>query len=211
MKEKGNLIVLEGARDVGKTTLSHRLAESIVERGLSCRVIAFPGNASGTLGNLVKRVHEDPVSFDIQNIDPASLQLLHVAAHIDAIENRIRPLLDEGTIVVLDRFWWSTLVYGRIAGVDEEVLNEMIDLEKQCWDGILPEKVCLIDRDAPLNSNIDLNSWNQVRSEYLSFAESNEHGYPVEVVSNTASVKDTVKHLKSSVDKVLSGVPRSTR
>jgi thymidylate kinase len=58
-----SLFVIEGASEVGKTTLAHRLAESLSEEDLSCRVVAFPGNSTGTLGNLVKRVHENPSSF----------------------------------------------------------------------------------------------------------------------------------------------------
>lgn len=195
-----SLFVIEGASEVGKTTLAHRLAESLSEEDLSCRVVAFPGNSTGTLGNLVKRVHENPPAFDVQDIEPVSLQMLHVAAHIDAIEGRIRPLLEEGTIVILDRFWWSTLIYGRASGIDQRVLGEMIDLEKQYWDEISPEKVFLIDRKSPLNSDVDRDSWNKIRSEYLDFARLGEHSYPVEIISNDASVEEAVKRLSSSID-----------
>lgn len=200
MRSDGHLIVIEGANEVGKTTLARCLAESFLEKGLSCRVVAFPGNDAGTLGNLVKRVHENPLSFDVQDLEPASLQLLHVAAHIDAIEGRIRPLLKEGTNVILDRFWWSTLIYGRASGIDQRVLNEMIDLEKQYWDEIRPEKVFLIDRKSPLNSDVDRDSWSKIRNEYLNFARSSEHSYPVEIISNDASVEEAVKRLRSSLD-----------
>nr|WP_103029454.1 hypothetical protein [Salinibacter altiplanensis] len=209
MSRDGHLIAIEGANEVGKTTLAHCLAESFLERGESCRVFAFPGNDAGTLGSLVKRIHENPPSFDVQDIEPTSLQLLHVAAHIDAIEGRIRPLLKEGTNIILDRFWWSTLVYGRVSGIDKGVLEEMIDLEQKYWDGIFPEKVFLIDREVPLNSDADRDSWDQIRNEYLNFAESDEHSYPVEIISNDASVEEVVERLRSSVDSVL-GRARST-
>jgi len=210
-ENNASLIVVEGPNEVGKTTLARRLAELVDRRGLPCKVIAFPGNNRGTLGNLVKRMHNKPSLFDIEHIEPASLQVLHIAAHIDSIENRIRPLLEEGTNVILDRFWWSTLIYGRVSGIEKGVLDEMIDLEKRYWDGILPKKVFLIDRDSPLNSDVDSESWSQIRNEYLNFVKSTEHDYPVEVISNNASIEKAVKSLKSSVDGVLRRARRTSQ
>jgi len=87
----------------------------------------------------------------------------------------------------------------------------MIDLEKRDWDGILPKKVFLIDRDSPLNSDVDSESWSQIRNEYLNFVKSTEHDYPVEVISNNASIEKAVKSLKSSVDGVLRRARRTSQ
>jgi thymidylate kinase len=46
-------------------------------------------------------------------IVPPALQLLHVAAHVDAIASWIAPTLEHGC-VILDRYWWSTYAYARI-------------------------------------------------------------------------------------------------
>jgi dTMP kinase len=68
------------------------------------------------------------MQYRVSGLSSASLQLLHIAAHIDAIERRIKPTLGQGRIVILDRFWWSTMVYGAVSGVSEALLRGMRDV-----------------------------------------------------------------------------------
>src|SRR5215469_3428530 len=116
MSVRGNLIVFEGADGIGKTQLTKRVTEHLTAHGVACVPMAFPGLQAGTLGWLVNELHHNCASCGVAKIDPTSMQVLHIAAHIDAIEQQIRPALESGTWVILDRFWWSTLVYGRILG-----------------------------------------------------------------------------------------------
>src|SRR5205807_4875972 len=102
MPERGELYVFEGPDNSGKTTLSLGLVEYLRSKGTACDSYAFPGCESGTLGEFVYRLHHDSQSIGIQSVTPTSLQLLHVAAHIDAIESRILPQLESGRSVVLD-------------------------------------------------------------------------------------------------------------
>src|SRR5713101_3899196 len=110
MTEFGNLIIFEGPDGSGKTTLSSALAETLLAKGMDCEHLAFPGREDGSLGKQVYRVHHDPRSAGIEALTPTSLQVLHIAAHIDAIESRIFPALHAGKSIILDRFWWSTWV-----------------------------------------------------------------------------------------------------
>ena len=102
---RGKLIVFEGADGIGKSVLSQRVAEHLRNNGVSCALLAFPGLEAGTLGRLVYELHHNAAKHGVEAIDPTSMQVLHIAAHIDAIEQKIRPALDSGTWVVLDRFW----------------------------------------------------------------------------------------------------------
>ena len=81
-----------------------------------------------------------------RSVHPVSLQLLHIAAHVDAIENRILPTLRKGIDIVLDRYWWSTWVYGVISGGNVVSLKAMIELEQLHWGGVLPTIVFLVVR-----------------------------------------------------------------
>lgn len=113
-----HFVVFEGVDGSGKTTLAEALAQyyrSIVpNRPLYAN--AFPGSTPGTLGEWVYRLHHnkaiDAPSPDL--IAPPALQLLHVAAHVDAILTRIMPTLTEKGFVILDRYWWSTYSYSRM-------------------------------------------------------------------------------------------------
>ena len=139
----GRLIVFEGPDGVGKSTLSLALANRLKAVGLMCRHLSFPGKEPGTVGRLVYDVHHDPAEYGIEKITAASLQALHIAAHLDAIEQRILPDLSEGHWVILDRFWWSTWVYGRVAGMERTTLDALIQVGRLHWKGA---RRCLLDR-----------------------------------------------------------------
>ncbi len=94
--DRGCLIVFEGPDGVGKTTLAKALVKELIRRGTRCDYFSFPGRDPGTLGRLVYEVHHDPGKFGIHHIDPTSLQVLHIAAHLDAIRGRLLPALEEG-------------------------------------------------------------------------------------------------------------------
>lgn len=147
MTRSGKLFVFEGPDGVGKTTLSKWFAEYLRTQG-GKRVVwsSFPGNQVGTLGNLVYKLHHDHQQFGVKALHPLSLQLFHVAAHVDAIHTQISRLLKQGTTIVLDRFWWSTWVYGRLAGGDPSALDAIIGIERLVWGRIKPERVFLISR-----------------------------------------------------------------
>ena len=90
------------------------------------------------MGRLVYDLHHDADDLGLGEINPTSLQILHIAAHVDAIEERILPALRTGAWVVLDRFWWSTWVYGLAFGVPENSLETMIELELLHWGEVKP-------------------------------------------------------------------------
>lgn len=140
--------MFEGPDGVGKTTLARALAKRLSARGVDAMYAAFPGNEPGSLGSLVHRLHHDPESLGVSApFSSVSLQLLHVAAHIDALEKRILPQLQNGVWVILDRYWWSTLVYGQEAGVPDPLLALMIELEARRWDRVQPSVAFLVGRD----------------------------------------------------------------
>src|SRR5688572_21439337 len=123
MLKYGKLFVFEGPDGSGKTTLSMAFAKYLRNKGTDCEHFAFPGREAGTLGKLVHELHHNSALVGVDSLTPSSLQLLHIAAHVDAIESRIVPLLKNGRSIVLDRFWWSTWVYGKINRVSNNSLR----------------------------------------------------------------------------------------
>ena len=136
----GSLFVFEGPDGVGKSELSRQFVTRLRKAGAECEYLAFPGRRKGTLGQLVYDLHHDPAIFGIEAPWPASLQVLHVAAHIEAIQSTIMPALREGRSVVLDRFWWSTYVYGRTAGLSASFLDHLVRVELGVWADSQPTR-----------------------------------------------------------------------
>ena len=185
MTNPGKLYVFEGPDGAGKSTLAEWLSSHLRESGIRCILLSFPGKEKGTLGKHVYELHHDLARFAIDTVAPASLQLLHVAAHIDAIENRIKPLLSDGTTVVLDRFWWSTFVYGLIGGASRSVLDRMVAIERAVWDPVQPDQLFLVTRSEPLRPEAP-EFWPRWREEYLRLSDAEQSNHPIVVVPNEA-------------------------
>ncbi len=146
----GRLIVFEGPDGVGKSTLIQHLRVLLEQHQLPSEILSFPGDRPGTTGKLVYDLHHAPGKLGIERISSIGLQALHIAAHLDAITQTILPAINSGTWVVLDRFWWSTWVYGRAAGIDPRILDSLINAEKLLWGQFIPSVVFLIQRTKPL-------------------------------------------------------------
>ena len=148
-KTAGKLFVFEGPDGAGKSTLIENFFGKLINDGVSCVKLAFPGNTEGTLGKDVYDLHHKASP----RIHPTSLQILHIAAHIEVIERTILPALKQGKCVVLDRYWWSTWVYGMVDGANPLSIERMIEVEKLHWQGVRPTAVFLVQRDASLKEN----------------------------------------------------------
>lgn len=188
MIDPGKLIVFEGPDGVGKSSLAGWFTTHLLESGTRCTLLSVPGRQPGTLGRHVYELHHAPARFGISTLSEASLQLLHVAAHIDAIDARIKPLLADGTTVVLDRFWWSTYVYGLVGGVSQTILDGMIALERSVWEPVQPDRLFVISRNAPLRPESP-QLWPEWRDAYSTLAAKESAIYPIISVPNEGTVE----------------------
>lgn len=196
------LYVFEGPDGVGKSSISQRVHDALLARGLQSNLLTFPGRAEGTLGHLVYKLHHNATEFGIANIDPSALQILHIAAHVDAIRQVISPLVLNGQIVILDRFWWSTLAYGVANGVNENELWAMIEVELRAWP-IAPTAVFLVTREKPVRKELEEKEWLDVVQAYNELAGREQARYPVVKLSN----EDKIEHAIAQAEEyILSGI-----
>jgi dTMP kinase len=195
----GKLVVIEGPDGVGKSTVVAAIVRVIESTGADIERLSFPGRQTGTLGHLVYQVHHDPSRFGISEISASALQALHIAAHLDSIERRILPALLSGRHDLLDRFWWSTWVYGSVAGINRELLEALIAAEREMWGETRPAMAILLDRDAPLERDCDLVAWEALRKEYNELAERERRIHPVAVIRNTGTLEATKADILSQL------------
>lgn len=194
-KYRGKLIVFEGVDGAGKSSLCTQLATYLLKAGHPVVASSFPGCEEGTLGKLVYSLHHTPQSVGVtQAIVPASIQALHAAAHIDAIERKIVPALRAGSFVLLDRFWWSTQVYGLASGINRNLLNSIVGLARAAWEEIVPDSVFLVERESPDSQSAVL------KDLYRKTAETEGRAYSVRSIDNTGT-------MESSFDQVLEHLP----
>lgn len=172
MRTRGKLIVFEGPDGIGKSQLASDTCERLNERGVTSEKLSFPGITPNTLGQLVYDVHHaHNEKFAISSINPLSMQILHVAAHIDEIDRRIRPAIHRGTWIILDRYWWSTWVYGMIAGANQACLELVIRAEQTYWEDIIPAVIFLVRRDEPFRMEHTATTFSNLSSLYDTISE----------------------------------------
>ena len=106
---RGKLIVFEGAEGVGKTTQIRRLGETLSARGIRLLTVREPGGTA--VGDAIRRVLLDPGP----ELSARSEALLFMASRAELVDRLIRPSLEQGLVVVADRFFLSTYAY-QIAG-----------------------------------------------------------------------------------------------
>lgn len=187
-----HLIVFEGVDATGKSTVCAEFLKRLLNEGIAAKLLTFPGRDPRTLGNLVYQLHHDPLSQGVERLSPSSLQALHIAAHLDAIETIITPALEAGETVLLDRYWWSTWVYGIVGGANPPVLRELIDAERSAWGRWQPGIVFHVTRDKPLRDE-PIEIWEMLVREYDALAERESESYPVRRLPNDGSLVETVE------------------
>jgi len=105
----GRLIVFEGVEGAGKSTQLDRLAEALARAGVPHRRFREPGGTP--LGDEIRRLLLDPAS----QVAARTEALLFMASRAQLVAREVRPALDAGAVVLLDRFFLSTYAY-QIAG-----------------------------------------------------------------------------------------------
>jgi len=113
---RGRLITIEGLDGAGKSTLASALAGALAARGARVELLREPGGVA--VSERIRDLVKDPRL----EVSPRAEALLYAAARAQLVQERIEPLLEEGTVVLLDRFIDSSLAYqgaGRALGVEE--------------------------------------------------------------------------------------------
>ena len=139
MKDKGYFISFEGIDGSGKSTQIKKLARFLEALDFEVIITREPGGSVGgeEIRNLLLQGQVDRWSAETEI-------LLFTAARRDHLERIILPAIDNGKIVLCDRFTDSTRMYQGMRGPD---LRNLVDM--------LNEKV--INRDPDLTIIIDIN------------------------------------------------------
>jgi thymidylate kinase len=198
VRQAGKLYVFEGPDGVGKTKLSTGFATILKEGGITAKHLSFPGREEGSIGKVVYDLHHNPRSLGVTKVSSASLQALHIAAHLDAIENTILPTLRAGTSIVLDRFWWSTKVYGLAGGINKKLLDSMIDVELAAWGAVTPTAIFLIQRDTPLRPE-PLELWQKWTQLYEHVSSQQRRWVRVVPIYNNGTVEEAIGQLTDAL------------
>lgn len=102
-------IVLEGLDGAGKSTQIKQLRALFEARGAACAYIHFPRFDAPIYGELIARFLRGEFG-SASEVDPYLVALLYAGDRADAAQ-QIRQWLDEGRVVILDRYVYSNIGY----------------------------------------------------------------------------------------------------
>jgi dTMP kinase len=165
-------ITFEGPDGSGKTSQVANLAEHLRQMGHSLLVTREPGGTS--IGDQIRAILSDLDNIAMQ---PRTEILLFQASRAQLVEEVIRPHLEQGNLVLCDRFADSTLAYqGYGHGVDLEQLRSLI---RFATGGLKPDLTLLFDVDAEtgLRRRAKGGDWNRLDAYEVAFHRRVRKGY----------------------------------
>ena len=125
------LFVIEGVDGSGKSTQLKLMNDYFVSKGYSCEFLHFPRTDSLYFGELIARFLRGEFG-SIGDVDPYLVAMLYAGDRRDA-SGMIKNWLDNGKIVLLDRYTYSNIAYQCAKlddpGSQERLLNWILSLE----------------------------------------------------------------------------------
>src|SRR5687768_7220779 len=103
---RSKFIVFDGGEGCGKSTQAKMLRDRVLAEGASAVLVHEPGFTR--IGEEIRKLLLNPENTDM---GMRCEMLLYMAARAQMMAEKIRPALDEGNVVISDRFVSSTLAY----------------------------------------------------------------------------------------------------
>ena len=203
MKKKGFFITFEGIDGSGKSTQIRKLAKFLEDNGFDIIITREPGGSVGgeEIRNLLLQGEVDRWSAETEI-------LLFTAARRDHLERIILPALQDGKIVICDRFTDSTRMYQGMRGPK---LRDLVDRLTKDVINCDPDLTIVIDIDPEISleraksrktaeerfEDFGVDLQKKMRKGFIDLSK--EFNNRIEVVNGQQSVDDLGKEIFSLV------------
>ena len=168
------LITFEGSEGCGKSTQIARLRARLEAAG--CEVIMMREPGGTVVGEEIRDLLQH--TKEAANMTPESELLLFAASRAQLVREKIRPALERGAMVILDRFLDSTTVYQGIArGLPME---SVMAINRFAVGHTVPDLTLVLDMDAKLaweRIHATGRELDRMESQPLAFFEKVRQGY----------------------------------
>ncbi|HEL2575554.1 dTMP kinase [Streptococcus suis] len=139
--EKGHFITFEGPDGAGKTTVLQELLPKLQVLGLEVITTREPGGVA--IAEDIRKIILNPANTAM---DHKTELLLFIAARRQHLVEKVLPPLQEGKMVIIDRFIDSSVAYqGHGRGLD---IADIDWLNHYATDGVKPDLTLYFDIDA---------------------------------------------------------------
>ena len=172
--QRGKLLVYEGGEGTGKTTTIDTTYNWIIEHGFKCIKTREPGGIK-----ISEQIRQVILNTENTMMDPKTEALLYAAARRQHLVEKVIPALENGVIVLCDRFVCSSLAYqGYARGLG---IDEILDINKFAIGDCMPDMNILFDLEPEIglkrisdNGNREVN---RLDLEKLDFHKKVREGY----------------------------------
>jgi dTMP kinase len=158
----GMFLVFEGVEGSGKTTQMKLLFEALTNEGRSVVVTREPGGTP-----ISERIRGIVLDAAAKEMDPKTEALLYAASRAQHVDEVVRPALEQGKIVLCDRYIDSSLAYQGLArGLGED---DVLRLNVWATDETLPDLVILLHLDPEIGLKRTKGDPDRMEQESLAF------------------------------------------
>ena len=197
----GLFVTFEGVEGCGKTTQLKMLHDALTEQGRDVAVTREPGGTP-----IGERIRGIVLDAGAKEMDAKTEALLYAASRAQHVEQVIRPALEEGKIVLCDRFIDSSLAYQGVArGLGEE---DVLRLNIWSTDETLPDLVILLHLDPAIGLSRTKGNPDRIEQEDLTFHKKVGEAYlqlarefpsRFAVIDGTASIEEIHRQVKAAI------------
>lgn len=197
----GLFITLEGGEGAGKTTIANAVIDKLSTIGIETLYTREPGGIK-----IAEKIREVILDRDHTEMDCRTEALLYAAARRQHLVEKVKPAMDEGRIVLCDRFVDSSIVYqGYARGIG---MDEVREINQFAIEGFMPDLTIFFDIKpeiglARIAAN-DSREVNRLDLEGLAFHELVYEGYKKQAKMNPERIVsvDATNSVETLTDEV---------
>ncbi|NLV88423.1 MAG: dTMP kinase [Tissierellia bacterium] len=204
---RGQFITLEGPDGSGKSTILKLIENYLKDKGIEFITTREPGGTK--IGEKIRHIILDN---DNTNMGGETEALLYAAARAQHVHEKIIPALEEGKVVICDRFTLSSLAY---QGVGRDLgIQRVKDINDFAIRGIYPDLILFfhVNPEVTLGRKIGKNSADRLELEGNEFHKKVYEGYMklldmypknIKIIDASKSIDEVFKQSIEAIETLL--------
>ena len=207
---KGIFITIEGTDGSGKTTQIRRMVSHLTSIGCEVILCREPGSTQ-----ISEKIREIILDKENKMMGDTAEMLLYASARAQLISEVIKPAIENGKVVICDRFVDSSYVYqGFARGIP---LDTVIEINRIATQGIMPDVTFFFDiaPDVALKRKINRHhAADRIESEKMEFHLKVYEGYKeikrlypdrIKSIDAARGIDEIFGDVRKELDSILAG------